>query len=228
VREARNPRIEDAAEPPSAGQVWTSEFIIRMGAAIVVASGAAYLLGYVAQINAQLFTYIGPGDYVNAALIYLPVSIAMAMAAGVSMIMRHRSTKITGAFEQIWKTADGEWSVWFKRSLVWTTSIVCFFIAAKLMSVLRFGGSLDPLSGIFVSIALLFLVREMYAYAHRRYDFSIQNWETLVGAAYYLTTAFYIGYDPAPRIPAMILQSPRLKEDDPCARADFQTNRSLG
>lgn len=46
---------------------------------------------------------------------------------------------------------------------------------------------------------------------------------------------FFIGFvgighlllDPAPGIPAMILQTLSIREDDTCARADFQTSRSL-
>jgi N-acyl-L-homoserine lactone synthetase len=37
----------------------------------------------------------------------------------------------------------------------------------------------------------------------------------------------FVDLDPAPGIPAMNLQTLSIREDDRCARADFQTSRSL-
>jgi hypothetical protein len=167
--------------------------LLRFASAMIVASGAAYLLGYLGQIDTYLFSYLSAADFLNAAIVYLPVSIVLATINGLQFFFKENAAYPSSLFERHWKTDDGRWG----KKTSFRMRAAAFFAVMLLASVLalplRFNFDLSPLAGIGGTLFFLALVNEIYRYGSARYGWEIQNFPILLSALYFLLTSIFIG-----------------------------------
>ena len=167
--------------------------ILRFASAMIVASGAAYLLGYLGQIDTYLFSYLGAAEFINAAIVYLPVSIVLASINGLQIFFRETATFSTSILEHHWKTKDGEWGKKTSFRLRVAAFVSVLLLSGVLALPLRFNFDLSPLAGIGCTLLFLAVANEVYRYGEARYGWEIQNFPLLLSAFYFLVTSIFIG-----------------------------------
>ena len=179
--------VDTSATNLSAGE------LLRFASAMIVASGAAYLLGYLGQIDTYLFSYLSAGDFLNAAIVYLPVSLILAILNGLQIFLRERTIYSAPLFEDHWKRDDGEWGkkTRFRIQLAAFTSVL--LLAGVLALPLRFNFDMNPWVGLLCTLIFLAVFNEVYRYGEERYGWSIRNFSLLLSAFYFLVTSIFIG-----------------------------------
>ena len=160
---------------------------------MIIASGAAYLLGYLGQIDTYLFSYLGAADFLNAAIVYLPVSIVLASINGLQLFFRETKSYSASMFDHHWKTDGGEWGKKTSFRMRLAAFIAVILLAGVLALPLRFNFDLIPLAGIFCTLFFLAVLNEVYCYGEARYGWSVKNFPLLVSAFYFLVTSIFIG-----------------------------------
>ena len=166
--------------------------ILRFASAMIVTSGASYLLGYIGQIDTSLFSYLGGVEFVNAAIVYLPVALILGAINVFTVFFRSDQTLVP-LMQPLRKNDDGEWSkstLWLYR-LGAIAAIIGF--ASILGLPLRANMDLSPSLGIFTTLAVMFIANEIYQYGKARYGWLIRNYLMLISAFYFLVTSIFIG-----------------------------------
>lgn len=190
-KQKQSPSKQQTSEPEalslSAGE------LLRFASAMIVASGAAYLLGYLGQIDIHLFSYIGPAEFLNAAIVYLPVSIVLAALNGLQIFFRESITYASPTFDRYWKTKKGEWGNKTRFRIRIAALLAVLLLAGILALPLRFNFDLSPLAGIGCTLFFLVVGNEIYRYGEARYQWNIRNFPLLLSAFYFLVTSIFIG-----------------------------------
>lgn len=180
----------DGASPEGS----STGFFIQFRAALLAASGALWAFGYLSQINPQLFTYMNAGDFINAAVIFLPFSIVLMLIGFIPLLFGNPVRERVAFLRGMWRKKSGEWSKSFRGMLTFVTYGSLLTLAFNLVVASRLGAPIQPIASVLSAMWASAVLNEVYAYISERFGWNIKWAGQIIFALYYLSTSFFLGY----------------------------------